>query len=115
MARYKRYKVVFSRRWITGRWGYTDRVLNEIGGKPWEPSPTQSAWLVPFEGSSFSLGEYLTEALRIPQSRDAVPGGVFEIEELDPAPPRARPARPSRRGSPVPRTRRLPARPTPAD
>jgi len=92
-----RYKVIFSRRWITGRWGFTDRVLDGLGAKPWEPSRTQNAWLVPFKGSALALGEYLTEALKVPLSRDARPGGVFEIEEIDPpkaVPPRApRPAR----------------------
>jgi hypothetical protein len=97
-----RYKVVFSRRWITGRWGFTDRVLDELGGKPWEPSRTQNAWLVPFPGTSFALGRYLTEALHLPESPDARRGTVFEIEELEPAPPR----RPRRLRAP--RARQLP-------
>jgi hypothetical protein len=94
-----RYKVVFSRRWITGRWGYTDRVIDQLGGRPAEPSRMQNAWLVPFEGTSFALGEYLTAALRIQHSRDAEPGAVFEIEELDPATPEEH--------NPKPRARRL--------
>jgi hypothetical protein len=97
-----RYKVVFSRDWITGRWGYTDRVLNALGGKPWEPSNTLNAWFVPFDGSAMALGDYLTEALHVPISRDARPGGVFEIEELDPRPPETRP-RPRR----APRVRQI--------
>ena len=102
-----RYKVVFSRRWITGRWGFTDRVLDRLGAKPWEPSRTQNAWLVPFKGSPLALGEYLTEALRIPESRDATPGSVFEIEELEPAPSRPRRARTHLPREP--QRRRLPA------
>jgi hypothetical protein len=98
-----RYKVIFSRRWITGRWGFTDRVLNALGGRPSEPSRTENAWLVPFKGSALALGEYLTEALKVPASRDARPGAVFEIEELDPPPPRNRPARTPR----TPRVRQI--------
>lgn len=100
-----RYKVIFSQRWITGRWGFTDRVLNGLGAKPSEPSRTQNAWLVTYQGNALALGEYLTEALKVPASRDARPGAVFEIEELDPPEARKSPARTPR----TPRVRQIAA------
>jgi hypothetical protein len=85
-----RYKVVFSKRWLTGRWGFTDRVLDQMGGKPSEPSRTENAWLVPFEGTPFELGRLLTEALHISRSRDARGGAVFHVESLEPREPKPR-------------------------
>ncbi len=89
-----RYKVSFSRRWITGRWGFTNRAIHQIGGQPSEPSGLQNAWLVEYGGSSAELGGYLTEELKLERSKDARPGAVFEIEELEPRAPRmgSRPA-----------------------
>ena len=79
-----RYKVSFSGRWLTGRWGFTDRVIGELGGNALEPVGGHNAWQVPFAGSSFELGRFLTDALKIPLSRDAQAGSVFEVEELEP-------------------------------
>jgi hypothetical protein len=79
-----RYQVAFSDRWLTGRWGFTDRVITGLGGKALEPAGGHNAWQVPFAGTSFELGRFLTDALKIPLSRDAEAGGVFEVEELEP-------------------------------
>ena len=91
-----RYKVSFSRRWITGRWRFTDRAIHGIGGQPSERSGLQNAWLVEYGGSSAELGGYLTEELKLERSKDARPGAVFEIEELEPRPPPPRSRRASR-------------------
>ena len=79
-----RYKVHFSRMWITGRWGFTDRVLHEIGGRPTDPSLLQPAWVVNFKGSSIDLGRYLTQALKVPLGHNSWDGTVFDIQEIDP-------------------------------
>ncbi len=88
--------VSFSRRWITGRWGFTDRVIHGIGGQPSERAGLQNTWLVEYGGSSAELGGYLTEELKLERSIDARPGAVFEIEELEPRPPPPRSRRASR-------------------
>lgn len=80
-----RYKVVFSRTWITGRWGFTDRILHGLGGRPTDASKLENAWLVSFDGSAFALGRYLAQALNVELSHDPRDGTVFDIEELEPA------------------------------
>ena len=89
-----RYKVAFSQHWLTGRWGFTDRLLGEMGGRALEPAGSHNEWHVPFAGNSAELGRYLSEVLNLSESRDAR-GVVFEIEELDPQP--RRPRSPGRR------------------
>lgn len=97
-----RYKVHFARTWIMGRWGFTDRVLHEIGGRPTDPSLLQPAWVVSFKGSSIDLGRYLTQALKVSLGHNSRDGTVFDIQEIDPGkrpPARRRNLAPHRTGS----------------
>ena len=86
-----RYKVRFSRDWIVGRWAFTDRVLDGLGGWASDGPRLQNTWIVEFKDSPRELGRYLTSALRLNISRDAKPGAVFEIEELEADPPARKP------------------------
>jgi hypothetical protein len=88
-----RYRVEFSRDWILGRWGFTDRLFHDLGGKVTEPSRLENAWVVDFRGNAGNLGKYLMTALNI-QERDYERfGAIFEIQELSSDPPRATKAR----------------------
>ncbi len=88
-----RYRVEFCRDWILGRWGFTDRLFFELGGKVTEPSRLENAWLVDYRGNAQALGRYLSEALNIQEADFERFGTIFEIQELpgDPPPPRPRP------------------------
>ena len=77
-----RYKIRFSRHWITGRWGFTDRALNAIGGHCADPSLNVPVWVVEYKGPPGRLGRYLTETLKIPLAHEPGDGAIFEIEEV---------------------------------
>jgi hypothetical protein len=88
-----RYRVEFCREWILGRWGFTDRLFHDLGGKVTEPSRLENAWLVDYRGNARNLGKLLSEALNIQEKDYEQFGAIFEIQELssDPRPaPRAR-------------------------
>ena len=38
------YRVEFSKDWITGRWGFTDRVMTGLNGRVTEPSRLENAF-----------------------------------------------------------------------
>ncbi len=76
------YRVEFSRDWITGRWGYVDRIFFELKGRETEPSRLENAWLVGYPGAADRLGRRLSNLLNI-QARDfARFGTIFEITRL---------------------------------
>lgn len=88
-----RYRVEFCRDWILGRWGFTDRLFFELGGKVTEPSRLENAWLVEYRGDARALGRYLSEALNIQEADYERFGAIFEIQEVpgdSKPPPRAR-------------------------
>ena len=59
------YHVEFSKDWITGRWGFTDRVLTELNARVTEPSRLENAWVLNFAGTASDLGDLLSERLNI--------------------------------------------------
>jgi hypothetical protein len=77
-----RYRVEFCRDWILGRWGFTDRLFHELGGKVTEPSRLENAWLVEYRGNARALGQYLSEALNIQEADFRRYGTIFEIQEV---------------------------------
>ena len=77
-----RYRVEFSRDWILGRWGFTDRLFHELGGRVTEPSRLENAWLVEYRGNARTLGRYLSSALNIQVADFERYGTIFEIQEL---------------------------------
>lgn len=85
-----RYRVEFCRDWILGRWGFTDRLFHELGGKVTEPSRLENAWLVEYRGNARALGQFLSEALNIQAADFQRYGIIFEIQEV----PGGRPASP---------------------
>lgn len=88
-----RYRVEFSRDWILGRWGFTDRLFHDLGGKVTEPSRLENAWLVDYRGNASALGKLLSKELNIQERDYERYGAIFEIQQLsgDPAPvPRSR-------------------------
>lgn len=95
------YRVEFSNDWITGRWGFTDRVFSELRGKETEPSRLENAWLVEYKGNANTLGELLSEMLNIRAADFRRFGTIFEITILSqpqqPAGRRFRPRRPAQR------------------
>ncbi|MBI4082294.1 MAG: hypothetical protein HY423_06750 [Candidatus Lambdaproteobacteria bacterium] len=85
-----RYRVEFSREWILGRWGFTDRVFYELGGVVTEPSRLENAWLVEFRGKPRALGQIIVGKLGIHAGDRARYGTIFEITEMPPPEPAAR-------------------------
>jgi len=83
-----RYRVEFSRDWLTGRWGFTDRLFNRLGGRETEPSHLEDAWLVEFHGTPRNLGKILSKALNIQAEDYRRFGTIFEVQEVDAPPPR---------------------------
>ncbi|MDH5752243.1 MAG: hypothetical protein OEZ59_07475 [Deltaproteobacteria bacterium] len=77
------YRVEFTRDWITGRWGFTDRVLNELRGRETEPSRLENAWLIEYRGKPSSLGQLLSERLNIQRSDFNRYGPIFEITQVN--------------------------------
>ena len=89
------YRVEFCKDWLQGRWGFTDRVFNLMGGRETEPTRLENAWLVNFKGSPAALGALLTRELNIQKVDFTRFGAIFEIQPLaTPAKP-AKPARPA--------------------
>jgi hypothetical protein len=76
------YRVEFSRDWLTGRWGYTDRVFTHLKGRETEPSRLENAWLVNFQGTARDLGDLLSEQLNIQRNDYRRFGSIFEITIL---------------------------------
>ncbi len=77
------YRVEFAREWITGRWGFTDRVFHDLKGRVTEPSRLENAWLVNFRGPASALGNLLTGMLNIQRADFRRFGTIFEITILD--------------------------------
>ena len=78
-----RYRVRFSRGWITGRWGFVDRVMDRMGAKCVDPAKVRPVWALDYTRSPIELGRYLTKALNLPLSHDPKLGAIFDIEEID--------------------------------
>jgi hypothetical protein len=76
------YRVEFAKEWITGRWGFTDRVFTELKGRETEPSRLENAWLVNFRGTASDLGDLLTERLNIQRADLRQLGTIFQITIL---------------------------------
>ena len=73
------YRVEFARDWITGRWGFTDRVIRELKGRETEPSRLENAWLIEFSGQPPALGRLLSQKLNIQEKDFRRFGPIFEI------------------------------------
>ena len=73
------YRVEFAREWITGRWGFTDRVFRELNGRETEPSRLENAWLIEFSGQPPALGKLLSQRLNIQEKDFRRFGPIFEI------------------------------------
>ena len=76
------YRVEFARDWITGRWGFTDRVLTELNARVTEPSRLENAWVLSFNGNASDLGDLLCERLNIQRADLRRFGTIFEITIL---------------------------------
>ena len=85
------YRVEFSRDWITGRWGFTDKVFHDLKGRETDPSRLENAWLVNFTGPAQNLGQVLSERLNIQVEDFQRLGAIFEITPLPPPDPTAGP------------------------
>jgi hypothetical protein len=88
------YRVEFAQEWITGRWGYTDRVFTGMKGRETEPSRLENAWLVNFNGTASDLGDLLIDQLNIQRDDLRRFGTIFEIAIL------SKPHGPEQRRSP---------------
>jgi hypothetical protein len=97
------YRVEFAKDWITGRWGFTDRLFTEeLKGRETEPSRLENAWLVNFTGTASDLGDLLSEKLNIQRNDYKRFGTIFQITILS-APHGPEPRRsPSRALEPPP-------------
>ena len=73
------YRVEFARDWIMGRWGFTDRVFQQMKGRETEPSRLENAWLVDFPGHPPALGQLLSQKLNIQEKDFRRFGPIFEI------------------------------------
>jgi hypothetical protein len=88
------YRVEFAQEWITGRWGFTDRVFTGMKGRETEPSRLENAWLVNFDGTASQLGDLLSDRLNIQRADLRRFGTIFEITILsDPHGPEPRRSR----------------------
>lgn len=96
------YRVEFARDWITGRWGFTDRVLTELNGRETEPSRLENAWMLEYAGTASDLGDLLSERLNIQRADLRRVGTIFEITILS-APHGPEPRRPKSRALEPPR------------
>lgn len=85
------YRVEFIRDWITGRWGFTDRVFSALKGKETEPSRLENAWIVRFTGKPDALGKMLSQKLNIQPGDFKRYGPIFEITQLDAGPVESKP------------------------
>ena len=84
------YRVEFIKDWITGRWGFTDRVFHDLKGKETPAHHLDSAWLVNYTGTPDKLGELLSRMLNIQSHDFRDMGTIFEIIPLkdgNPKPP----------------------------
>lgn len=95
------YRVEFSRDWITGRWGFTDRTMTNLNGRVTEPSRLENAWIVNFQGTASDLGDLLSERLNIGPEHLKRFGTIFEITILT-APHGPEPRRSRRRATDPP-------------
>ena len=77
-----RYRVVFDRQWIMGRWGFTDRVFYTLGGVEAEPKGASYAWEVTFKGKPRELGLLLLQRLHIDSTDQSQFATIFEITEV---------------------------------
>lgn len=97
------YRVEFSRDWITGRWGFTDRLFTEeLRGRETDPARLENAWLVEYAGTASDLGDFLSERLNIQRVDLRRFGTIFEITILS-APHGPEPRRPRSRAMEPPR------------
>jgi len=74
-----------------GRWGFTDRAMYQMGGKPTEPSRLENAWLLKYKGTPGRLGRLLSEVLNIQEVDKAKYAPLFEIVEVEPSPTQPKP------------------------
>ncbi|MEE8435839.1 MAG: hypothetical protein V3S64_13730 [bacterium] len=92
------YRVDFSSDWIKGRWGFTDRVFDQLKGREVDSAGLENAWLLDFKGGPGELGDLLTDLLTIKPRDFHRFGTIFEIAVMEadqdkmPERPRARPA-----------------------
>lgn len=76
------YRVEFSGDWITGRWGFTDRVLTNLRARVTEPSRLENAWVLDYAGTASDLGDVLSAQLNIQPADFRRFGMIFEITIL---------------------------------
>lgn len=86
-----RYRIEFSREWITGRWGFTDRVITDLGGRVADPQRLENAWVVDYKGRPVPLGRLLMRLLNIQRADFERFGPIFDITEIPRAPQGASP------------------------
>ncbi|MDH4121564.1 MAG: hypothetical protein OEV94_07660 [Deltaproteobacteria bacterium] len=78
------YKVEFNPEWLRGRWGFTDRVMTQLGGQAADRSKINNAWVLSYQGKPRDLGRLLTELLELQQFDFLQLGVLFDIHSLDP-------------------------------
>ena len=76
------YRIEFIKDWITGRWGFTDRVFHDMKGKETEPSRLENAWMLEYGGRPDALGKLLSKKLNIQPEDFKRYGPIFEITIL---------------------------------
>ena len=76
------YQVEFSDDWIRGRWGFTDRVFNDLKGREADAILGRNTWVVNFQGTPSDLGGLLTEMLNIQTNDFQRFGTIFQITPL---------------------------------
>ena len=87
-----RYRIQFSREWIRGRWGFINRMFEQLGGRVTEPSRTENAWFLEFRGDAEKLGQFVSDKLEIKGDDFRQFGSIFEIEQVNrPTPKRSEP------------------------
>lgn len=78
----RRYQVRFDRHWLTGRWGFTDRVFYDLGGRELEPKRISNTWVVQYKGTPGDLGRLLSQLLNIQAADHQRFGAIFEVSEI---------------------------------
>ena len=76
------YRVDFSKDWIKGRWGFTDRLFTQLKGRRY-PSEVAIAWVVTYHGTPAALGQVLMRELNIQPKDFQHYGPIFEMRQLD--------------------------------
>lgn len=77
------YRIRVSPDWLCGRWGYTDRLFNDLKGVRVSPLGEGNVWVVNYAGRPGRLGRLLSEVLHIQQVDYQRFGTIFEIDEID--------------------------------